>query len=59
MRTPQSHLVREALMRDPAAGRYVRIAPRQLPLECLTVAEAPARAQVAATRQAASRKPSS
>ena len=29
-------------MRDPAAGRYVRIAPRQLPLVCLTLAEAPA-----------------
>jgi hypothetical protein len=42
MHTPQSHLVREALMRDPAAGRYVRIAPRQLPLACLTLDEAPA-----------------
>ena len=30
-------------MRDPAAGRYVRIAPRQLPHVCLTLAEAPAR----------------
>ena len=30
-------------MRDPAAGRYVRIAPRQLPLECLNLAEAPGR----------------
>ena len=43
MRTPQSHLVREALMRDPAAGRYVHIRPRQLPLECRSLAEAPAR----------------
>ena len=30
-------------MRDPAAGRYVRITPRQLPLECLSLAEAPTR----------------
>jgi hypothetical protein len=28
-------------MRDPAAGRYIRIAPRQLPLACLTLGEAP------------------
>ena len=42
MHTPQSHLVREALMRDPAAGRYVRIAPRELPLESLSLAAAPA-----------------
>jgi hypothetical protein len=42
MHTPQSHLVREALLRDPAAGRYVYIGPRQLPLECVSLAEASA-----------------
>jgi hypothetical protein len=33
-------------MRDPAAGRHVRIAPRQLPLVCLNLAEAPARMDI-------------
>ena len=35
MRTPQSHLVREAVTREPDAGRYVHIRPRRLPPECL------------------------
>jgi hypothetical protein len=35
MRTPQFHLVREAVMREPDAGRYVHISPRQLPPKCL------------------------
>jgi hypothetical protein len=35
MRTPQFHLVREAVMREPDAGRYVHIRPRQLPPKCL------------------------
>ena len=35
MRTPQLHLVREAVTREPDAGRYVHIRPRQLPPECL------------------------
>jgi hypothetical protein len=35
MRTPQLHLVREALSREPDAGRYVHVRPRQLPPECL------------------------
>jgi hypothetical protein len=42
MHIPQSHLVRQAVMRDLAAGRDVYIRPRQLPLECLSVGEAPA-----------------
>jgi hypothetical protein len=35
MRTPQLHLVREALTREPEAGRYVHVKPRRLPPECL------------------------
>jgi hypothetical protein len=35
MRTPQLHLVREAVMREPDAGRYVHIRPRQLAPKCL------------------------
>ena len=35
MHTSQSHLVREAVTREPDAGRYVHIRPRQLPRECL------------------------
>ena len=35
MHTSQSHLVREAVTREPDAGRYVHIRPRQLPPECL------------------------
>jgi hypothetical protein len=35
MHTPQSHLVREAVTREPDAGRYVHIRPRRLPPECL------------------------
>ena len=35
MRTPQLHLVREAVTREPDAGRYVHIRPRRLPPECL------------------------
>lgn len=35
MQTPQSHLVREAVTREPDAGRYVHIKPRQLPPQCL------------------------
>jgi hypothetical protein len=35
MHTPQSYLVREAVTREPDAGRYVHIRPRQLPPECL------------------------
>lgn len=35
MHTPQSHLVREAVTREPGAGRYVYISPQQLPAECL------------------------
>ena len=35
MHTSQSHLVREAVTREPDAGRYVHIRPRQLPPACL------------------------
>ena len=35
MRTPQLHLVREAVMRESDAGRHIHIRPRQLPPECL------------------------
>jgi hypothetical protein len=35
MRTPQFHLVREAVMREPDAGRYVHVTPRRLPSKCL------------------------
>jgi len=35
MRTPQFHLVREAVIREPDAGRYVHVRPRQLPPKCL------------------------
>jgi hypothetical protein len=35
MHTSQSHLVREAVTREPDAGRYVHIRPRQLPPQCL------------------------
>jgi hypothetical protein len=35
MRTPQFHLVREAVTREPDAGRYVHVTPRQLPRKCL------------------------
>jgi hypothetical protein len=35
MRTPQSRLVREAVTREPEAGRYVHVKPRGLPPECL------------------------
>ena len=35
MHTSQSRLVREAVTREPDAGRYVHIQPRQLPPECL------------------------
>ena len=35
MRTPQLHLVREAVTREPDAGRYVHIRPRRLPPKCL------------------------
>jgi hypothetical protein len=35
MRTPQFHLVREAVMREPDAGRYVHVTPRRLPARCL------------------------
>jgi hypothetical protein len=35
MRTPQLHLVREAVTREPDAGRYVHVTPRRLPPECL------------------------
>jgi hypothetical protein len=35
MRTPQLHLVREAVSRETDAGRYVHIRPRQLPPQCL------------------------
>jgi hypothetical protein len=34
MHTSQSRLVREAVMREPDAGRYVHIRPRWLPPEC-------------------------
>jgi hypothetical protein len=35
MHTPQLHLVREAVMREAEAGRYVHVRPRRLPHECL------------------------
>jgi hypothetical protein len=35
MRTPQYHLVREAVTCEPDAGRYVHVMPRQLPPKCL------------------------
>ena len=35
MRTPQFHLVREAVTREADAGRYVHVTPRQLPPKCL------------------------
>jgi hypothetical protein len=35
MRTPQLHLVREAVTREPEAGRYVHVKPRRLPSQCL------------------------
>ena len=35
MRTPQLHLVREAVTREPDAGRYVHVTPRRLPPQCL------------------------
>ena len=35
MRTPQSHLVRDAVMREPEAGRHIHIRPRHLAPECL------------------------
>lgn len=35
MRTQQFHLVREAVTREPDAGRYVHVTPRQLPPKCL------------------------
>jgi hypothetical protein len=40
MRTSQSRLVREAVMREPDAGRYVHIRPRRLPPGCLDRVEA-------------------
>ena len=35
MNTPQSRLVREAVLRELDAGRYVHIRPQRLPPECL------------------------
>jgi hypothetical protein len=35
MRTPQYHLVREAVTRESDAGRYVHVKPRQLSPTCL------------------------
>ena len=34
MRTSQLHLVREAVTREPDAGRYVHVTPRHLPPTC-------------------------
>jgi hypothetical protein len=44
-------------MRDPAAGRYVRIAPRQLPFECLSLAQAPARMDKRLPRNTGAERP--
>jgi hypothetical protein len=44
-------------MRDPAAGRYVRIAPRELPPECLSLAEASARMDKHLPRNAGAERP--
>jgi hypothetical protein len=40
MHTSQSRLVREAVVRELDAGRYVHIRPRRLPPECLNRVEA-------------------
>jgi ribosome assembly protein YihI (activator of Der GTPase) len=40
MNTPQSRLVREAVLRELDAGRYVHIRPQRLPPECLDRVEA-------------------
>jgi ribosome assembly protein YihI (activator of Der GTPase) len=40
MNTPQSRLVREAVLRELDAGRHVHIRPQRLPPECLDRVEA-------------------
>jgi hypothetical protein len=41
MRTPQFHVVREAVMREPDAGRYVHVKPRQLPPNLASIHRSP------------------